>query len=58
MLTSKFKKMWSGTCIQSELYDKIIKMPSKPHETIPLKDKKGILATCCRFKGTVSILGF
>jgi hypothetical protein len=30
------KKMSSGSCLTSKLYDKIIKMPSKSHETIPL----------------------
>jgi hypothetical protein len=30
------KRMPSGSCLTSKLYDKIIKMPSKPHETIPL----------------------
>jgi hypothetical protein len=29
--------MRSGTCLTSKLYDKIIKTPSKPHETIPLR---------------------
>jgi hypothetical protein len=28
--------MSSGSCLTSKLYDKIIKMPSKSHETIPL----------------------
>jgi hypothetical protein len=28
--------MSSGTCLTSKLYDTIIKMPSKSHETIPL----------------------
>jgi hypothetical protein len=28
--------MPSGSCLISKLYDKIIKMPSKSHETIPL----------------------
>jgi hypothetical protein len=28
--------MPSGSCLTSKLYDKIIKMPSKSHETIPL----------------------
>jgi hypothetical protein len=32
----KFKKMSSGSCLTSKLYDKIIKMPSKSHENIPL----------------------
>jgi hypothetical protein len=33
----KFKKrMYSGSCLTSKLYDKIIKMPSKSHETILL----------------------
>jgi hypothetical protein len=31
----KFKKSGSGTCLTSKLYDKIIKTPSKSHETIP-----------------------
>jgi hypothetical protein len=31
------KRMPSGSCLTSKLYDKIIKMPSKSHETIPLK---------------------
>jgi hypothetical protein len=31
------KRMSSGSCITSKLYDKIIKMSSKSHETIPLK---------------------
>jgi hypothetical protein len=30
------KRMPSGRCLTSKLYDKIIKMPSKSHETIPL----------------------
>jgi hypothetical protein len=29
--------MSSGSCLTSKLYDKIIKMPSKFHEAIPLK---------------------
>jgi hypothetical protein len=29
--------MWSGACLTSKLYDKIIKTPSKSHETIPLR---------------------
>jgi hypothetical protein len=29
--------MFSGICPTSKLYGKIIKMPSKSHETIPLK---------------------
>jgi hypothetical protein len=33
----KKKRMSSGSCLTSKLYDKIIKMPSKSHETIPLK---------------------
>jgi hypothetical protein len=33
MKTSKLKKrMSSGSCLTSKLYDKIIKMPSKSHE--------------------------
>jgi hypothetical protein len=28
--------MSSGSCLTSKLYDKILKMPSKSHETIPL----------------------
>jgi hypothetical protein len=28
--------MSSGSCLSTKLYDKIIKMPSKSHETIPL----------------------
>jgi hypothetical protein len=37
MKTSKLKKrMSSGSCLTSKLYDKVIKMPSKSHETIPL----------------------
>jgi hypothetical protein len=37
MKTSKLKKrMSSGSCLTSKLHDKIIKMPSKSHETIPL----------------------
>jgi hypothetical protein len=31
------KRMSIGSCVTSKLYDKIIKMPSKSHETIPLK---------------------
>jgi hypothetical protein len=31
------KRMSTGSCLTSKLYDKIIKMPSKSHETIPLK---------------------
>jgi hypothetical protein len=30
------KRMGSGTCLTSKLYDKIIKRPSKSRETIPL----------------------
>jgi hypothetical protein len=38
MKTSKLKKiMSSGSCLTSNPYDKIIIMPSKSHETIPLK---------------------
>jgi hypothetical protein len=38
MKTSKLKKrMFSGSCPTSKLDDKIIKMPSKTHETIPLR---------------------
>jgi hypothetical protein len=29
--------MSSGSCLTSKLYDKIINMPSKSHETIPLR---------------------
>jgi hypothetical protein len=29
--------MSSGSCLTSKLFDKIIKIPSKSHETIPLK---------------------
>jgi hypothetical protein len=38
MKTSKFKKKRksSGSSLTSKLYDKIIKMLSKSHETIPL----------------------
>jgi hypothetical protein len=37
MKASKLKKrMVSGSDLTSKLYDKIIKMPSKSHETIPL----------------------
>jgi hypothetical protein len=36
MKTSKLKKMSIGSCLTSKLYDKIIKMISKSHETIPL----------------------
>jgi hypothetical protein len=32
--------MWSGTCLTSKIYDKIIKRPSKSHETIPLTDEE------------------
>jgi hypothetical protein len=35
----KEKRMWCGTCLTSILYDKIIKIPSKSHETIPLKEQ-------------------
>jgi hypothetical protein len=35
--------MSSGSCLTSKLYDKIIKMPSKAHETIPLTVKKRVL---------------
>jgi hypothetical protein len=31
--------MTSGSCLTSKLYDKIIKMPSKSHEPIPLNYK-------------------
>jgi hypothetical protein len=41
MKTSKLKKrMSSGSILTSKLYDKIIKMLSKSHETIPLKEGK------------------
>jgi hypothetical protein len=30
------KTVSSGNCLTSKLYDKIIKMPSKSHESIPL----------------------
>jgi hypothetical protein len=30
------KRMSSGSCLTSKLYDKIIKMPSESHENIPL----------------------
>jgi hypothetical protein len=33
--------MWSGTCLTSKLYDKIVKTPSKCHETIPLRPCPG-----------------
>jgi hypothetical protein len=34
------KRMSSGSCLTPKLlYDKIIKMPSKSHETIPLMAK-------------------
>jgi hypothetical protein len=33
--------MSSGSCLISKLYDKIIKMPSKYHENIPLKWRLG-----------------
>jgi hypothetical protein len=37
----KFKKrMSSGSCLTSKLSYKIIKMPSKSHENIPLMYKK------------------
>jgi hypothetical protein len=40
MKTSKLKKrMSSGSSLTSKLYDKIIKMLSKSHETIPLRGK-------------------
>jgi hypothetical protein len=32
------KRMLSGTCLTAKLYDKIIKMPSKSHEIIPLNN--------------------
>jgi hypothetical protein len=32
------KRMSSGSCLTSKLYDKIIKMLSKSHETILLKE--------------------
>jgi hypothetical protein len=41
MKTSKLKKMPSGSCLTSKIYDKIIKMPSKSHETIPLRLEPG-----------------
>jgi hypothetical protein len=34
------KRMSSGSCLTSKLYYKIIKMPSKYHETIPLRQIK------------------
>jgi hypothetical protein len=41
MKTSKLKKrMPSGSCLTSKLYDKIIKMLSKSHKTIPLSAEK------------------
>jgi hypothetical protein len=42
MKTSKLKKktMFSGSCLTSKLYNKIIKVPSKSHETIPFKGPK------------------
>jgi hypothetical protein len=49
----KFKKrMTSGSCLTSKLYDKIIKMPSKSHETIPLMNHFEVpifakLFSCC-----------
>jgi hypothetical protein len=46
MKTSKMKKrMSSGSCITSKLYDKIIKTLSKFHETIPLSAEDGIWTT-------------
>jgi hypothetical protein len=33
------KRMLSGTCLTSKLYDKIIKRPSNSYETIPLNKK-------------------
>jgi hypothetical protein len=40
MKTSKLKKrMSSGSSLTSKLYDKIIKIISKSHETIPLRAK-------------------
>jgi hypothetical protein len=33
--------MWSGTCLTSKLYDKIIKITSKSHETFPLYHRIG-----------------
>jgi hypothetical protein len=38
----KLKKNSSGSCLTSKLHDKIIKMPSKPHETIPLSTTQWI----------------
>jgi hypothetical protein len=36
MKTQNLKtRMWCGTCLTSKLYDEIIKMSSKSHETIP-----------------------
>jgi hypothetical protein len=32
--------MSSGSCLTSKLYDKIIKVPSKSHEAIPLNPIK------------------
>jgi hypothetical protein len=43
------KRMWSGTCLTSKLYDKIIKRPSKTHETIPLNVLLSI-----NYSGTIS----
>jgi hypothetical protein len=47
--------MFSGSCPTSKLYDKIIKMPSRSHETIPLtfklasKNSKTVLPFLPRF---------
>jgi hypothetical protein len=40
--------MSSGSCLTSELYDKIIKILSKSHETIPLRYVSK--SKCCQRK--------
>jgi hypothetical protein len=54
-MKKKFKKrMSSGSYVTSKLYDKIIKMPSKSHETIPFK-VKDFFMLYCRWVGALVI---
>jgi hypothetical protein len=41
------KKMRSGTCLTSKLYDTIIKTPLKSHETIPVNWRLAAHYRCC-----------
>jgi hypothetical protein len=49
------KRMSSGSCLTSKLYDKIIKMPSKSHETIPLRTFT-LKITCDRKKKIITLI--